>query len=120
LTLDFAQNVIKDQLEERQKNISIDEIVKLVSKEQNVKLSDMKSKKRTKDVVNARRIAIYLARNLTPNSMPQIAVYFGMKDHTAVSHAMKKITEIIGENENFKVLLEELSNKINFSTSRND
>jgi len=117
LTLEFAQNVIRDQLEEKQKNISIDEIVKLVSKEQNIKLSDIKSKKRNKDVVNARRIAIYLARNLTPNSMPQIAVYFGMKDHTAVSHAMKKIKEIIEENENFKVLLEELSNKINSSTS---
>ncbi|NOZ89911.1 MAG: chromosomal replication initiator protein DnaA [Epsilonproteobacteria bacterium] len=120
LTLEFAQNVIKDQLEEKQANVSIDDIVKLVSKELNVKLSDIKSKKRTKDVVNARRISIYLARNLTPNSMPQIALYFGMKDHTAVSHAMKKITEIIEENENFKVLLEELSNKINSSTSQFD
>ncbi len=120
LTLEFAQNVIKDQLEEKQANISIDDIVKLVSKELNVKLSDIKSKKRTRDVVKARRISIYLARNLTPNSMPQIAVYFGMKDHTAVSHAMKKINEIIKENENFKVLLEELSNKINYSTSQFD
>jgi len=120
LTLEFAQNVIKDQLEERQANVSIDDIVKLVSKELNVKLSDIKSKKRTKDVVSARRISIYLARNLTPNSMPQIALYFGMKDHTAVSHNMKKITEIIEENENFKVLLEELSNKINYSTSQFD
>ncbi len=120
LTLEFAQNVIKDQLEEKQANISIDDIVKLVSKELNVKLSDIKSKKRTRDVVRARRISIYLARNLTPNSMPQIAVYFGMKDHTAVSHAMKKINEIIKENENFKVLLEELSNKINYSTSQFD
>jgi chromosomal replication initiator protein len=76
----------------------------------------MKSKKRTKNVVNARRIAIYLARNLTPNSMPQIAVYFGMKDHTAISHAMKKINEIIESDENFKVILEELSNKVNTYT----
>jgi len=89
LTLDFAQNVIKDQLAEKQSNISIDDIVKVISKEMNIKLSDIKSKKRTKDVVAARRIAIYLTRNLTPNSMPQIAVYFGMKDHTAVSHVMK-------------------------------
>ncbi len=112
LTLDFAQNVIRDQLAEKQSNITIDNIVKIVSKEMNIKLSDIKSKKRTRDVVNARRIAIYLTRNLTANSMPQIAVYFGMKDHTAVSHAMKKINEQIEENENFKVLLEELSNKI--------
>jgi len=112
LTLDFAQNVIKDQLAEKQANITIDDIVKMISKELNIKLSDIKSKKRTKDIVNARRISIYLTRNLTGNSMPQIAVYFGMKDHTAVSHAMKKVNELIEENENFKVLLEEFSNKI--------
>ena len=48
--------------------------------------------------------------------MPQIAVYFGMKDHTAISHAMKKINEIIESDENFKVILEELSNKVNTHT----
>ncbi|SFV54681.1 Chromosomal replication initiator protein DnaA [hydrothermal vent metagenome] len=117
LTLEFAQNVIRDQLEEKQKNISIDSIVRMVAKEQNVKLSDIKSKKRTKAVVKARRVSIYLARNLTPNSMPQIALYFGMKDHTTISHAMKKIKEILNEDENFKVVLEELSNKIHSSTS---
>ena len=114
LTLDFAQNVIKEQLAEKKANVSIDDIVQLVSGELNVKLSDIRSKKRTRDVVNARRISIYLARNLTPNSMPQIAVYFGMRDHTAVSHAMKKIAEIIENNENFNLQLEELSNKINY------
>jgi chromosomal replication initiator protein len=119
ITLDFAQNAIKDQLKEKKENISIDDIVKLVSKELNIKPSDIKSKKRTQNVVNARRISIYLARNLTPNSMPQIAVYFGMKDHTAISHAMKKINEIIENDENFKVLLEELSNKVHTDT-KND
>jgi len=120
LTLEFAQNVIKDQIAEKQSNISIDDIVRFISKELNVKLSDIKSKKRTKDVVNARRISIYLTRNLTPNSMPQIAVYFGMKDHTAVSHAMKKINEIINNDENFKVLLEEFSSKVNASTTKSN
>ena len=116
ITLDFAQNAIKDQLKEKKENVSIDDIVKIVSRELNIKPSDIKSKKRTKNVASARRTAIYLARNLTPNSMPQIAMYFGMKDHTAISHAMKKINEIIDNDENFKVLLEELSNKINTST----
>ena len=116
ITLDFAQNAIKDQLKEKKENITIDDIVKIVSKELNIKPSDIRSKKRTKMVVNARRTAIYLARNLTPNSMPQIALYFGMKDHTAISHAMKKINEIIDNDENFKVLLEELSNKIHTDT----
>jgi chromosomal replication initiator protein len=116
LTLEFAHNVIKDQLIEKQNNISIDDIVTFISKELNVKLSDIKSKKRTRIVVRARRISIYISRSLTSNSMPQIAVYFGMKDHTAVSHAMKKVKEIIEEDESFKVLLEELSNKINKSS----
>jgi len=120
ITLDFAQNAIKDQLKEKKENISIDDIVKIVSKELNIKPSDIKSKKRTKNIVNARRTAIYLARNLTPNSMPQIAMYFGMKDHTAISHAMKKITEIIDNDENFKVLLEDLSNKVHTDTQSQD
>ncbi len=117
ITLEFAKNAIKDQIKEKRENITIDDIVNIIAKELNVKPSDIKSKKRTKNVVNARRIVIYLARNLTPNSMPQIAVYFGMKDHTAISHAMKKINEIVDNDENFKVLLEELSNKVGTLTS---
>ncbi len=120
ITLDFAQNAIKDQLKEKRDNITIDDIVKIVSKELNIKPSDIKSKKRTKNVVNARRTSIYLARNLTPNSMPQIALYFGMKDHTAISHAMKKIHEIIDNDENFKVLLDELSNKVHTDTQNTE
>ena len=113
ITLDFAQNAIKDQLEEQKEIISIDDILDIVSSELNIKPSDIKSKKRSKIVVSARRTAIYLARNLTPNSMPQIALYFGMKDHTAISHAMKKIKELKEKDDHFNVLLEELSNKIN-------
>ncbi len=112
ITLEFTQNAIKDQLDEKKETISIDDIVNFISKERNVKPSDIKSKKRNKSIVEARRIVIYLARHLTPNSMPQIAVYFGMKNHSAISHSMKKINEIINTDENFRVLLEELSNKI--------
>jgi chromosomal replication initiator protein len=112
ITLEFTKNAIKDQIKEKKESVTIDDIVKIVSKELNVKPSDIKSKKRTQNIVNARRTAIYLAKNLTPNSMPQIALYFSMKDHSAISHAMKKINEIIQTNENFKIMLTELSNKI--------
>ena len=113
ITLEFAKNTIKDQLKEKKENVTIEQISQIVSRELNIKPSDIKSKKRTQSIVNARRIIIYLARNLTPNSMPQIAIYFGMKDHTAISHAMKKINEMIENDENLKVFLEEISNKIN-------
>jgi len=112
ITLDFAKNVIKNQLKERSENITIDDIVKVVSKELNVKPSEIKSKSRSRKIVEARRIVIYLARTLTPNSMPSLAQYFGMRDHTAVSHAMKKINEMLDKDETFKAKIEELGHKI--------
>jgi len=113
LTLEFAHNVIKDQLIEKQKNLTIEDIVTVIAKELNVKLSDITSKKRTRIVVRARRISIYLIRKLTSSSMPQIAVFFNMKDHTAVSHTMKKVQEMLESDETLQILLDELSNKIN-------
>jgi chromosomal replication initiator protein len=112
ISLEFAKNVLKDQLRETRENITIDHIVDIVSKELNIKSSEIRSKSRSTMIVNARRIVIYLARNLTPNSMPMIATYFGMKDHTAVSHSIKKINETIKNDRNFEVKLEELKNKI--------
>lgn len=120
ITLDFTINAIKDQLEEKRKNISIDDIIDVVSTELNVKPSDIKSKKRNKIIVYSRRISIFLARNLTPNSMPQIAKYFGMKDHTTISHSMRKIKEIIDFDEKVKLLIDELSNKIARNTQKNN
>ena len=112
ITLEFTKNSISDYLQEKRKSISIDTIINIVAQELNIKPADIRSKKRIKKIVEARRICIYLARNLTPNSMPQIAVYFGMKDHSAVSHAMKKIEEIIENDENLRVLIEEIQSKI--------
>jgi chromosomal replication initiator protein len=57
-------------------------------------------------------LLFYLSRNLTHNSMPQLAQYFGMKDHTAVSHTMKKINELLKNDEDFAIKINELSNKI--------
>ncbi len=112
ITIEFAKNVLKEQLQEKRDNVTIDLIMSTVSKELNVKPSEIRSKSRTRNIVYARRVAIYLAREHTPMSMPQLAQYFGMKDHTAVSHTMKKIQELLKNDENYKVKIEELSNKI--------
>jgi chromosomal replication initiator protein len=117
ITLDFAKHVMKEQIKEKNKNINLEDIIQTISKELNIKPSDIKSKKRTKNIVEARRIGIYLARTLTPNSMPALASYFGMKDHTAVSHNIKKINEMLESNENFKVRVEEIKNKISSKDS---
>lgn len=112
ITLDFAKNVMKEQIKQKTENVSLEGIISIISKELNVKPADIKSKKRTKNIVDARRIGIFLARTLTPNSMPALASFFGMKDHTAVSHNMKKINELIQTDEYFKLRLDELKNKI--------
>ncbi len=112
IDFEFAKNVMKEQIKEKKRNINLEDIINIISKELNIKPSEIKSKKRSRKIVEARRIGIYLARTLTPNSMPALASFFGMKDHTAVSHNMKKINEIIENDENFKVRLEELKNII--------
>ncbi len=112
ITLEFTKNVLKEQLKEKRENITIEYIVKFVSKELNVKPSEIRSKSRSKNIVYARRVSIYLARSLTQNTMPQLAQYFGMKDHTTISHTMKKINELLKSDENFKVKIDELNNKI--------
>jgi len=112
ITIEFAKNVLKEQLQEKRDSVTIELIMKMVSKKLNVKPSEIRSKNRSRNIVYSRRVAIYLARELTPMSMPQLAQYFGMKDHTAVSHTMKKINELLKNDEDFKVKIEELTNKI--------
>ena len=112
ITIDFAKNALREQLQEKRDNITIDGIMKTIGKELNVKPSEIRSKSRNRNIVSARRVAIYLARELTPMSMPQIAQYFGMKDHSTVSHTMKKIHSLLEEDEDFKVKIAELHNKI--------
>ncbi len=117
ITIEFARNVLKEQMAEKRSNITTDLIMDTVAKELNIKPSEIRSKSRNSNIVYARRIAIYLARSLTPNSMPQLAQYFGMKDHTAVSHTMKKIQELMKNDEDFRVKVEELSNKVSMATT---
>ena len=112
IDLEFTKNVLKDQIAESRAELTLDIITKSVSKDLNIKPSEIRSKGRSKNLVYARRICIYLCRELTQNTMPQLAQYFGMKDHTAISHTLKKINELLENDADFKVKIEELTNKI--------
>ncbi|MFT7003017.1 MAG: chromosomal replication initiator protein [Sulfurimonas sp.] len=112
IDLNFTKNVLKDQLQENRANLTLDIITNNVAKDLNIKPTEIRSKGRSRNLVYARRISIYLCRELTPNTMPQLAQYFGMKDHTAISHTLKKINELMKNDEDFKVKIEELTNKI--------
>ena len=110
INLELVQNLLKDQIKEIKDNIKIADIIEVVSRELNIKPSDLKNK-RTSPAVNARRIVIKLSRELTHNSMPEIAKNLGMKDHSAVSKNISKADELIQKDENFRLLLENLKNK---------
>ena len=112
INLAMVQGLLKEQIKENKENIKLPDIINMVSSELNIKPSDIKSKKRTAAVANARRVVIYLARELTHNSMPDIAKVLGMKDHSSISHNIKKANELIDQDENFKLVIENLRNKL--------
>jgi chromosomal replication initiator protein len=112
IDMDLVRNLLKDQVREKKNNIKLPNIIEVISAELNIKPSDLKSSKRTANIVNARRIVIYLARELTHNSMPDIAKFLGMKDHSSVSKNISKANELIEKDENFRLILENLKNKI--------
>ncbi|MEA1914600.1 MAG: chromosomal replication initiator protein DnaA [Campylobacterota bacterium] len=112
INIDLAKSILKEQIKEQKENIKINDIIETVARELNIKPSDIKSKKRTATVANARRIVIYLARKLTHNSMPDIAKILGMKDHSSISKNVQKTNELIEIDETFKLNLEHLKNKI--------
>jgi len=112
INLEFTKNVLKDQIRENRVSLSMESITNSVAKDLNIKPSEIRSKGRSKNIVYARRIAIYICRELTQNTMPQLAQYLGMKDHTAISHTVKKINSLITEDEDFKTKIAELTNKI--------
>ena len=116
IDLSFTKNVLKDQINESRANLTMESITQFVAKDLNIKPSEIRSKGRSKNIVYARRITIYICRELTQNTMPQLAQYFGMQDHTAISHTIKKINTLIQEDEEFKLKIEELTNKITATT----
>jgi len=91
---EMAQDLLKDLLRSSQKKVNIEEIQKRVSQHFNVKMSDMSSARRSRTIARPRQIAMYLSKNLTSRSLPEIGRRFGNRDHTTVIHAVKKVEEL--------------------------
>lgn len=92
LTIETAEAAIRDLVRTREpKRVKIEEIQKLVASHYNVTRADILSSRRTANVVRPRQIAMYLAKVLTPRSLPEIGRRFGGRDHTTVLHAVRKI-----------------------------
>jgi chromosomal replication initiator protein len=89
----LAKEALKDLLNARNRLISIENIQKTVADFYNIKTADMYSKKRPANIAKPRQIAMYLAKELTQKSLPEIGENFGGRDHTTVLHAVRKIGE---------------------------
>jgi chromosomal replication initiator protein len=109
VTVDLAREVLKDMIIEGEKKVTIDLIQKRVSEYFDIKLSDMRAKKRSKAIAYPRQIAMYLARKLTDFSLPEIGEQFGGRDHTTVMHAFDKIEGDIKNKQGLKQLVDKLS-----------
>lgn len=93
--LEMAETALRDLLRAREpKKVKIEDIQRVVSKHFNVTKADLLSSRRTRTVVRPRQIAMYLAKALTPRSLPEIGRRFGNRDHTTVLHAVRKIEEM--------------------------
>lgn len=108
ITLEMAKDVLKDMIIEEEKKITIELIQKKVAEYFDIRFSDMKAKKRSKIIVYPRQIAMYLSRELTPYSLPEIGEQFGGRDHTTVLHAYEKIRDEVKTSPNIKGLLNKL------------
>jgi chromosomal replication initiator protein len=112
VSLEMARDVLKDILVERNRELSVEEILKRVSIHFNMKISDMKSAKRLKAVVLPRQIAMYLSRQLTSCSYPEIGDRFGGKDHSTIIHAIRKIEKLMKEDFQLRTTIENLRKEL--------
>jgi len=108
ITLDLVKDVLKDVLKEPKKLVTVDFIQRCVAEEFGVTLSDLKTKRRNKNIVLPRQIAMYLSRELTDLSLPEIGNVFGGKDHTTVLYAFNKIKVDLEKNDLLKNKVEKV------------
>ncbi len=101
ITLESTQEVLHDLLKASDRRITIEEIQKRVAEHFNIKLAEMSSARRSRQVARPRQIAMYLAKQLTSRSLPEIGRKFGGRDHTTVMHAVKKVEELKGADQSF-------------------
>jgi chromosomal replication initiator protein len=96
ITPEFADEVLADMFRASQRRITIDEIQKRVSDHFRIRQAEMVSARRAREVARPRQIAMYLAKQLTPRSLPEIGRRFGGRDHTTVIHAVRQIERLRG------------------------
>ncbi|RFP07411.1 chromosomal replication initiation protein DnaA, partial [Komagataeibacter xylinus] len=101
VTLEATQDVLHDILKAHDRRVTIEEIQRKVAEHWNIRLTDMSSARRARAVARPRQVAMYLAKQLTSRSLPEIGRKFGNRDHTTVMHAVTRVTELMEQDPAF-------------------
>lgn len=113
ITVDLASEALKDIISKKQgKHITIEIIQDVVASYFNLRVEDLKSQRRTRNVSYPRQMAMYLSRKLTDMSLPKIGEEFGGRDHTTVIHAYEKISDNLNRDESLQHTIEDLTKKL--------
>jgi len=112
MTVEMAKDLLKDMITDEERPLGIESIQKVVCEYFGIKIQDMKTKRRTKDIALPRQIAMYLSKILTDSSLSEIGKNFGGKDHSTVIHACKQIEERKKKDDDFNRKIEFLIRKI--------
>ena len=116
ITLQLAQQVIPKHLLVRQE-ITIDQIVEAVTKQFNVKVTELQSKRRNKTLALPRQVCMFLARQMTRWSLEEIGGYFGGRDHSTVLHAAKTIQKTLENDPSLRNTIETIARNLTGSTN---
>lgn len=98
ISVDLVREALKDLLALQDRLVSVDNIQRVVAEYYKIKVADLHSKRRSRSVARPRQVAMYLAKDLTNHSLPEIGDVFGGRDHTTVLHACRKIKELLESN----------------------
>ena len=97
ISLEFTRETLADLLRAHERKLTIDEIQRKVAEYYGLKVADLLSERRAREVARPRQIAMYLAKKMTPRSLPEIGRRFGKRDHTTVMHAVKRVEQLRGQ-----------------------
>jgi chromosomal replication initiator protein len=112
ITLDLAKDVLRNIIKTEEHPVPIESIQKAVASYFNLKVSDLKAKRKTKNIVLARQIAIYLSRKLTKSSLIEIGERFGGKDHSTVLHAINKVQQHISTDQKTAGVIQKIEGRL--------
>ena len=112
VTTDLAKTILRDLLVTEKKVVTLAGIQEVVARRFQLKISDLKSKRRTRALVHPRQIAMHLSRGLTNSSFPEIGREFGGKDHTTIMHACRQIEKAMEHDHALRTTLDSLTEEI--------